>query len=189
MSDMQIRPLSDAQLEAVYETGMMHDFPDTERKPLRMIRDALRRDEYDCLGLFAGEILRGYAFFVRLGRELLLDYFAVSPAYRGTGCGSRFLQMLRQQYTDAETLIIETETPAYAADDADRLTRTRRMQFYLRGGCRETGITVQVFGVEYSLLELPLSGVHTPDEIRAVYARLYQSFLPPERYQRNILIR
>ena len=62
------------------------------------------------------------------------------------------------------------------------------MRFYLHAGCLDTGVTACVFGVEYRVLELPLSGAHSQDAIRAVYMRLYKSFLSTPRYQRNITV-
>ena len=64
-----------------------------------------------------------------------------------------------------------------------------RLRFYLHAGCKDTGVTARVFGVEYRLLELPLGGTHTPDTIRRVYMQLYQSILSTPRYQKNILVR
>ena len=189
MSIYEITRLSDAELTKVYQSRMLYDFPENERKPLSMIQAALARDEYDCLGLSASGSLRAYAFFVRLNSEYLLDYFAVYPQYRCQGCGTAFLELLRQRYADADILLIESESPDFAEDAADRETRQRRLRFYARCGCTDTAVTARVFGTEYRILELPVSGQHTAQQIRSAYMRLYQSFLSAPRYAKNVLVR
>lgn len=188
MSDFMMRPLAEPELEAVYKKYMMQDFPDNERKPLHMIKDALLQDEYDCLGLYGDGVFCGYAFLVRLKDTYLLDYFAVVPERRDAGVGRRFLEMLRAELPAKAAVIIETEDPAFAADDTDKAVRDRRLRFYLRNQCTETGAAANVFGVEYLLLELH-GGTHSAEEIRTAYETLYRSFLSASRYARYIVIR
>lgn len=187
---MEIRSLTDPELAAVYRERMVDDFPRDERKPLHMIRSALRRGQYQCLGLFDAEQIAAYAFFVVLqagdAQKILLDYFAVEQSRRGSGIGSRFLHMLQTRF--AGVLVIEVEDPECAMDASERTTRLRRMQFYLRNGCAATGVTADVFGVRYLLLELPAPLTHSAEEIRRTYAALYRSFLPAAVYAAQIRI-
>lgn len=189
MQELTLRCLSTAQAEKIYSQYMTQDFPRDELKPFSMIEAASARGEYECLGCYAGAQLCGYAYLLRFGNAYLLDYFAVKAELRGSGYGSRILQMLHAQYADADAFLIESENPDDAADARALAERQRRLRFYLHAGCTDTGVTARVFGVEYRLLELPVSGVHTQDEIREVYMRLYQSFLSAPRYKRNILVR
>ncbi len=189
MHELTLRRLTMEQAEQVYTRYMKQDFPRDELKPFAMIREADARGEYECLGCYDGDLLCGYAYLVKLGREYLLDYFAVLSDLRGSGYGSRILQVLRENYADAAAMLIESENPDFAADDDALRERQRRLRFYLHAGCLDTGVTARVFGVEYRVLELPVSGAHTPDEIRGVYMRLYKSFLSTPRYQRNITLR
>lgn len=185
-ADLQILPLDAAQMKTVYQNWMVRDFPATERKPLRMIEAACERGEYQCLGLYIGSLLVGYALFVQIGTLYLLDYFAVDAPHRGKGMGSAFLRMLTVRLSDAETVIVEAENPAYAKCDADRIQQQRRVDFYLRADCAETSVLAKVFGVEYVLLELPVRRVHFAEEIRDAYAKIYKSFLPKPMYLLNI---
>lgn len=188
MNKLTMRRLNMEQAEQIYKQYMVQDFPREELKPFSMIRKADARGEYECLGCYSGDDFCGYAYIVQLGNEYLLDYFAVRSDLRGMGFGSSILQMLRQQYPDAEAFLIESENPDLAADADALAVQQRRMQFYLRSGCLDTGVTACVFGVGYRVLELPFSGAHTPDVICAVYQRLYQSFLSEPRYQRNVTV-
>ena len=189
MQNLKMRRLDMEQAAQIYKEKMKQDFPPDELKPFTMIEAASARGEYECLGFYAADALCGYAYLLRRGRNYLLDYFAVRSDLRGSGYGSAILHMLHDAYADAAVLLIESENPDYAADSAELAVQQRRLRFYLHAGCADTGVTARVFGVEYRILELPLSGTHTPDAIRRVYMQLYQSFLSTPRYNRNILVR
>ncbi|MBQ9905732.1 MAG: GNAT family N-acetyltransferase [Oscillospiraceae bacterium] len=189
MQNLNMRRLEMQQAAQIYTQYMQQDFPPDELKPFAMIEAASARGEYECLGFYAAESFCGYAYLLRHGQDYLLDYFAVRADLRGRGYGSAILQMLHDACTDAAAFLIESENPDYAADAAELAVQQRRLRFYLHAGCADTGVTARVFGVEYRILELPLGRTHTPDEIRAVYMQLYQSFLSAPRYQKKILVR
>lgn len=187
---MQFSELNAAQVTQVYQERMTADFPPDELKPLSRIRQALSEGRYFCAGLFEGEALLAYGFFVILREqgdtELLLDYFAVDAAGRGQGIGSAFLRMLPEQFPDAGAVLIESESPETAKNDAERILRERRIRFYLHNGCLDSGIRTAVFGVRYQILELPLRNTHTPEQLRQIYAGLYRQILPPEMFRERI---
>ena len=135
MDKLTLRRLTMEQAEQVYTRYMKQDFPRDELKPFAMIREADARGEYECLGCYDGDLLCGYAYLVKLGREYLLDYFAVLADLRGSGYGSRILQVLRGNYADAAAMLIESENPDFAADDDALRERRRRLRFYLHAGC------------------------------------------------------
>lgn len=189
MEQLIRRRLTLQQAEQIYIQYMKQDFAPDELKPFEMIRAALARGEYECLGFYDGERFTGYAYLVRLGKTYLLDYFAIQADLRGSGYGSRILQMLRTEYADAESILIESENPDYAADKSDRADRQRRLRFYDKAGCLFTGVTVRLFGVEYKILELPVCGTHSPDAVREAYMRLYRSFLSEERCRKYVFLR
>ena len=189
----RIRPLTLDEVREVYRRFMVKDFPEDERKPLRMIEQALAQDRYLCLGLFDGEEILGYAFFAYTesggSRDCLFDYLAIREDMRNQGVGTQLLSGLAASLPKANSLILEVENPQMAKSEAERAQRQRRMDFYLRNGLRETGITSQVYGVEYSLLEAPVPRWHTPEEVRGICRRLYRSILPRNLYEKHVLIR
>ena len=79
-----------------------------------------------------------------------------------------------------ELLLIETENPDYIADEMAR----RRLQFYLRCGCRDTGVRAEIWGVPYQVLML------TGNKANASlgYERLYRHTLPPHLYAEKVRI-
>ena len=167
-----------SQVEALYRTRLKKDFVRNELKPLISMRRSWEKNAYDCYGLYDGEEILGYAFFVRLGSSALLDYLAIAEEHRGEGLGTVFLRQLRSCLRDADCVLVEVEDPEKAGDGETRTQRERRRQFYLRSGWRETGLRSVVFGADYRILEVPTAKPHVTQELRQVYTELYRSILP-----------
>ena len=176
-----------SMVEELYHTRLTKDFPPTETKPLEMMRVSWEKDSYICYGFFEGEEILGYAFFLRKGRKYLLDY-AIDEKHRGEGLGSVFLGQLAEYMKEADFVIIEVENPESAKDEEARKHMQRRLRFYLRNGCRETGVTALLFGVNYRLLEIAGREAHGKEELRAAYTEIYQSILPERLFQTNFLV-
>ena len=131
MNELTLRRLTMEQAEQIYTRYMKQDFPRDELKPFAMIREADARGEYECIGCYDGDALCGYAYLVKLGREYLLDYFAVLSGLRDSGYGTRILNALGKRYAESEAFLIESENPDFAADADALQERQRRMRFYL----------------------------------------------------------
>ena len=167
-----------SQVEALYNTRLKKDFVRNERKPLISMRRSWEKNAYDCYGLYDGEEILGYAFFVRLGNSALLDYLAIAEEHRGEGLGTVFLRQLSACLRETDCVLVEVEDPEKAGDGETRLQRERRRQFYLRGGWRETGLCSVLFGADYRILEIPGGKEHSAEQLRRVYTELYRSCLP-----------
>lgn len=79
-----------------------------------------------------------------------LDYFAIVKPYRGTGVGTEFFRELAS-LSGSECIILETESIESAKNEEEDFTRRRRIAFYKRSGCIDTGCKYVVFGVEYNV--------------------------------------
>ena len=100
---LTVRRLTDfAAVETLYRERMKKDFARNELRPLANLRRSWERDAYDCYGLFRGEEILGYAFFVRLGGNYLFDYLAIAGEHRDEGLGSAFLRLLAGCFADAD---------------------------------------------------------------------------------------
>ena len=189
---MTVRMLTLNEIRTVYCERIVDDFPENEIKPLKMIERACTRGEYRCYGGFTGESLAAYAFFVTIrenGQAVwLFDYLAVDRERRDQGVGSAFLQALRQDVLpEADMVLLEIDDPA-AAEGAERDHRLRREAFYTRNGLIDTGITAQVFGADFRILEIPVHGTHTKETCRARYDAIYRHLLPPLLFRHNVHI-
>ncbi len=178
-NSLETRRLTDfAQIKMLYRRRLKKDFVRNEVKPLASMKRAWEKGSYECYGLFDGAEIQGYAFYVRLGNDCLLDYLAISDDHRSQGLGSVFLRQLADCMVDADCVIVEVEDPDRAPDAETRALRERRLRFYLRSGYLKTDVTSSVFGVAYRLLELPVTGSHSTEKLRSVYTKIYRDTLP-----------
>lgn len=178
----EVRRISDFTLIAeLYRRRMKKDFTDNELRPLSSLQRSWDAGEYECFGLYQEEQLLGYAFFVKQGNVYLFDYLAIAEEYRDQGYGSVFLQQL--SIPGAECVIGEVEDPEKAGDSEERTRRERRIQFYLRGGYRKTGITSCVMGANYRILEVPTGTWHDDRSIEKYYRDIYKKLLPAPLYR------
>lgn len=176
--ELMIKKLTYSQVKQIYREYMKSDFPASELKPLLMITKSMKKGMYECLGLFEEDKLLGYAFFVINDRDILLDYFAILGEVRNKGYGSTFLAKITEYYKDYDSLLIEVEDPDFSDDEQDTALMNRRIGFYTRNGCIDTGVRVWLFGVDYRVLEVAAIGSHTKSDIAKDYFRIYHRILP-----------
>ena len=198
-----LRKMGPQEVAAVYEGHMRKDFPASELKPLSSIRRMQAEGIYDCLGFYEGDVLVAYAFFVAdRGRGyLLLDYLAVCGPYRGGGYGSRCLEKIKGFYKEENGILLECESRKSAKGEAELTERERRIRFYLRNGCVETGVMSLLFGVEFEILYLAKKNDTSPtaegfrktdgagqSNVAGELERLYRKMLPENIYEKQVRI-
>ncbi len=176
-----IKKLTKEDLASIYPY-MEQDFPDNERKPLRMIEESFDSGFMNGYGLYSekDDSLLSYALFVCIGDVYLFDYLAVLEEYRDQGIGSIFLKMLRKELMHLECVIGEVENPDYCTDPAEKAVMERRLEFYRRNGVRDTGASGCVYGVEYRFVELSDVGEHTAEEAKERIGRFYHTYWPKD---------
>lgn len=180
METLTVKVFDRETLIQVYETLAVVDFPKSELKPLGIILNAYDLGQYEGLGLYRGSELTAYALYVKYQDQnsLLLDYYAVLADYRMHGLGSVFLEKMQDYYKDWDGILIETENPAMAEDEAQRRIRERRNHFYQENGGQLTQIASQIYGVDYQIFYLPIKAEKPEEricqELIAIYERLCQ---------------
>lgn len=183
------KQLKSDEITLIYKRYMKKDFPRNELRPLIMIRKSLSLGQYDCFGIFDGNILCGYAFFASVTQNnkkyCLLDYFATLSKKRGQGIGSEFIKMLRQELSSAEMIICEIENPDFSAFE-EKEKRLRRIEFYKRNGFVDTDVKSNVFGVDFLLLELCINSPHAESNVKSAYSELYKSLIPRPLFKKHI---
>lgn len=154
----------------------LNAFPENERKPFSLIERKAAMGEMEIL-LIREDGKRAGLAITYLDEELvLLDYFAIAQQMRGQGIGSDALQMLQALYGEHQ-FFLEIEKPGEHAPNQEE--RLRRKDFYLSGGMMETGIDIQLFGVEMELLSTQ------PGLTFEQCEKLYRRMLGP-MYQKNV---
>lgn len=210
---MKLDTLTAEQIKEVYETRMKEDFPPDELKPLPMIYKLLETGNYECLGLFWEESegtnsfakvpkkqnenfshadcekkLAGYTFLNKVGSDYLIDYLATFPNQRNQGLGGIMLQLLCDKLKTATSILGEVENPAMEQNEVLRNLQSRRVQFYLRNGFWDTGVTATCFGVPFLLIETGHGGRHSQEEIQKLYKMHYKTMLPKNLYEENVFV-
>ena len=183
---MKLQRLDENQITKLYQEHMVVDFPKDELKPLNMILKSVQEGFYDCFGLFENEKIVGYTFMVKQENSYLIDYIAIFPEHRNKGVGANLLTLIDDYLGDADRIIGEVEDPAYTDDEEQKTLQTRRLGFYLRNNCNDTGLRVECFGVKFIILEAGNKKCRDKDEVWDLYSLFYKKFLSEERFEKNI---
>lgn len=185
---LEMKSLTPKEVTTIYHTNMQNDFPADELKPLESILKLMSQDVYECFGLFEEETLKAYAFLARQenGKVFLLDYLAVCKTSRSHGYGSQFLSLLKAQYKSAEGIIIEIESLRTAHDEKDLAIRTKRLAFYERNGLIQTNVITNCFGVEFTILYLPIASHWNDKFIYQNLDAIYHTLFPGKIYTENV---
>lgn len=178
---MIIRKLDRDGLIYIYETFMINDFDKSERRPLNLTLVMYDEGKYEAYGFYLDEKsneIMGYALFYKNGRNYLFDYFAVTKAARNKGVGTQILSLLPTLFTEADCVMGEVEDFEVAKSKEDADIQKRRYNFYLRNGYIDTTWKVNLFGVQYRILEFDLGKERPKDKMRDDYNGIYQSMMP-----------
>ena len=191
MAEYTVKKLTDSEISYIYDTYMKEDFPSDELKPLSHIRKSMDAGYGFSLGIYGDELLVGYAVFIVCEETAcaLLDYFAILKDRRGEGHGHRAFALF-ETYFKAELpqiggIYVESERVDAAENEGQRLTRERRISFYLSCGCKMTKLRSFLFGVDYSVLYMPLGNDEEGISLAALDT-LYRQMFKPEHYARVV---
>ncbi len=148
---MEYKKASLQEIEEIYNTYMKKDFPPAELKPLSAIKYSVENGWYTVYIGYDEKGTKGYACIADCGNGFgFLDYFAIVKEYRGTGVGTEFFKNLGE-FTNFQVIILETESVESAKNEEEDFIRKRRIAFYKRSGCIDSGCMYNVFGVEYNV--------------------------------------
>lgn len=148
----------------------MEAFPEDERRPFPVIIKAQGKGDAEILiiGQQDGDGMLGEVIFTRHKDVVLLDYFAITPAFRGQGIGTKVLWELKKRCNKVH-LVLEIESTKVEADNLKQ--RLSRKAFYERCGMRTMDYSVMVMGVEMEVLTF---GDEVGfEEYHAVYEEVY----------------
>lgn len=149
---MNLKQLSNEDIEHVYNTHMKVDFPPEELKPVDVIQNLIKQKIYICYGLYMNEELLAYAFLATSKLHLLIDYYSVCVEYRNKGIGSKFLTILKEHCKNYNGIIVEVENVECASNETEKIARKRRIDFYRKNGMKMTNISCTLFNVDYSIM-------------------------------------
>lgn len=161
-----LRKLEKWELSGLYRNRLEEDFPSNERPNLPAMHRHLQEGLQEIWVMTDGLQDAAYAVCAQANGIVLVTLLAVYPDRRGGGVGSALLALLQGHYAGQRAIVLEVEDPKDAQDEADRLTRTKRIAFYERNGYRMLrGYDHNSFGVHLLLMAYPLAG--TLEDIQA----------------------
>ena len=177
---MTIRCLDINDLRSIYDTRIKKDFSGTARRPFGQIKAMHNKNRYLCLALEEENRILAYATFIHDDTidSVLLDYYAVDKGQRGNGIGSRFIPLIKEYWKDKSGIVMECEAPDAAKSEDDRITRTRRIDFYIRSGAESTDVRWRMFGMAYSILWLPVKQKASQVDVAGDFEKLYSLAMP-----------
>ncbi len=133
------------ELKALY----LEAFPKEERKTFRFIEQLKKEGKCVIHTAVEDEKFAGLAIMLTDEKYALLDYLAVDADMRDLGLGSKILDELKKIYKD-KCLFLERETVLKDCDNPEQ--RSRRRHFYLKNGFSDSGVYVNVYTVDMTLM-------------------------------------
>lgn len=168
-----IKELPLDKFKNIYFNHMIYDFPENELKLFDMIEDIIKKRKGLAIAYYQNNILTGYATLIFVEDKLLLDYFAIIKDFRNMGYGKKFIKELQEYFHDYAFLLIESE-------DNDSIQAKKRIEFYKRCGCKDSGIKIELYFVDYALLYLELNkqiDINIKEEVLSIYKNVYPNYI------------
>lgn len=180
---MEQRLMQLSEFRQLYDTCMGNHFPADEIKPFSIMEKVIKEGKYYPYGYYEGETLLAYTCLLKKDTYFLLDYFAVMEEGRGNGTGSQILEILQNNISQEESILLEVEEPLSAEPDVLDLQK-RRIQFYLRNHALYTELKAEAFGVPYLILNMGKELKR--EQAQKAMSVLYHTILTEEMYEKNV---
>lgn len=140
-------------------------FPKNERMPFSMMVVMSKLWNTEFLGYYDSDTLCGFAYLAHNSKIVFVMFLAVDKALRSKGYGSTILREIQNKYPDKK-IIISIEPCDKSSPDIE--LRTRRKDFYMRNGYKETGYMMKLNGVVQEIIIT--NGVFSKNQFRAFFA-------------------
>lgn len=133
------------ELKELYKNA----FPKEERKTFFFINKLKKAGKAHIYTAVDNDKFLGFAIILSDDKYALIDYLAVNEKTRGTGIGSEIINELKKIYSN-KCLFLERETVLKNCENPEQ--RNRRRNFYLRNDFEDSGVYVNVYTVDMTLM-------------------------------------
>lgn len=140
-------------------------FPKSERMPFPMMVAMSKLWNTDFLEFYDADTSCGFVYLAHNSKVVFVMFFAVDKDLRSRGYGSAILQEIQDIYSDKK-IIISIEPCDKSATDIE--LRTRRKDFYMRNGYKETGYMMKLNGVVQEIIII--NGEFNKNQFRIFFA-------------------
>lgn len=160
---MQVKrvKLTSSDVRGIY----FDSFPKNERMPFPMMVAMSKLWNTDFLGFYDGDTLCAFVYLAHNSKIVFVMFLAVDKSLRSKGYGSAILQEIQNKYPDKK-IIISIEPCDKNSPDIE--LRTRRKDFYMRNGYKETGYMMKLNGVIQEIIIT--NGEFSKKQFRAFFA-------------------
>lgn len=174
--------------EKVY-TDYLAIFPEDERKPIGWLETSFQKGYIEFIKIIEKGNLVGFMILQKVQENgyLGLDYFAILPAYRNQGLGSKALEMLIQKETRKKGIFVEIEKVGLGKNETENEQREKRQRFYQKLGFQKLNCDLQLFDVIYTLHLFSHLQEEEEDVIREIW-QIYETVSGKKRIQENCKI-
>lgn len=177
---MQIRVkkvrLNSTDIKRIY----FEAFPKRERMPFPMMVAMSKLWNTQFFSLYDGDVPCGFIYLASIGKIVFVMFFAVDKALRSKGYGSAILQDIKNKYPEKK-IIVSIEP--YEKDAPDIELRTRRKDFYMRNGYKETGYMMKLNGVVQEIIIS--NGTFVKREFRSFFALYSNGIMYPKIWKQQ----
>lgn len=191
LSELCLRDISADEMRDIYNSHMIHVFPESELKPCNSIYREMLEGKFLACGLYAGGELVAYMFTACMPgrRQLFGQYVVVKEEYRSMGVGGVLLDKVCAHYGEYRCIMADVEDPEFPLDDDDLRQRERRMRFYMRNGFRRTRVKGHVYGVDYEVIVRNISAEVDDAEVFEAANAIYESMADPGAFPEMFQVR
>lgn len=134
------------QIKQLYESA----FPENERIPWPDLMRLIDEMHLDFTTYEDNNQLVGFTIVYPGPKVNWFWYFAVKEEHRGQGMGQQILTRLIQKY-EGKTCVLDMESP-YQVPCPNPEQRSRRQQFYLRNGFRDSNLFKSYEDIEMTMM-------------------------------------
>ncbi len=177
---MQIRVkkvrLNSTDIKRIY----FEAFPKKERMPFPMMVAMSKLWNTQFFSYYDGDVPCGFIYLASIGKIVFVMFFAVDKALRSKGYGSAILKDIKNKYPEKK-IIVSIEP--YEKDAPDIELRTRRKDFYMRNGYKETGYMMKLNGVVQEIIIS--NGTFVKREFRSFFALYSNGIMYPKIWKQQ----
>ncbi len=134
------------EIKTLYRTA----FPANERAPFWMLLSKTKDERNDFYAVTDNGNFIGLVYTIKSDKAVYVFFLAVEKTKRGSGYGTKILEMIKNKYSDRPVTLMIEDTAITSADNYEE--RINRLEFYKRNGFKQLHIKINEAGVDYELL-------------------------------------
>lgn len=143
-------PTEDNQLSIFLVNKLyINSFAKKGRIPFKLLLKLCDENKMELLLVTDRDLFIGFLFVIHYKELVFILYFAIDEIFRGSGYGSKALQLVNKRYSDKRIILNVESTKGMATNQAER---ERRKKFYVQHGYKETSLSSIDRGETYEML-------------------------------------